>query len=48
MLVSKIVVKVILKIYGENSPKDDLPIVIYVWYSFSLFNLEGLNFTDRH
>ena len=40
MLVSKIVVKIILKIYGENSPRGDLPVVIYVWYSSSLFTLK--------
>ena len=45
MLVSKIVVKVMFKIYSENSPGGDLPIVIYVWYLCSLFNPESLNFT---
>ena len=29
MLVSKIVVKIMLKTYGENSPRADLPIVIH-------------------
>ena len=48
MLVSKIVVKIILKIYGENSPREDLSIVIYVWYLCSLFNPESFNFTNRH
>ena len=48
MLVSKIIVKIILKTYWENSPGEDLPIVIYVWYSCSLFNPESLNLSNRH
>ena len=47
MLVSKIIVKIILKIYGDNSPRGDLAIVICVWYWCSLFNHERLNFTNR-
>ena len=26
------ILKIILKIYGENSPRGGLPIVIYLWY----------------